>query len=539
MKKGMISVVMYLPEQLSYELSLLAESVKSIMQSSYLEFELLLVDSRQTKGGDFDFLAEAIKSKTRKFRPIVGEFKNRAAMFNAARAKARGEFILNMDNFKAPVILKKNALDLFHWGMQRSANAGLVYADYEIAADDGTITERKLLDYHPGRLRDETDLGCVWLLSRKALKKIGGAEEQYNFADLYDLRLKISEKYELRHIGNRWGGSLYRIMAQKKAHDVFSYLLAGKEVQLEMEKALTEHLKRIGAYLAPGQNYHKVEYPPEEEAKFGDCIASVVIPVYNRPEFIGHAIESVLAQNVKQIEVIVVVNGGEKDPTAEEVRRYMPGGDKFRGEPPYVRLIQVDINNIGFCLNSGLAVSRGKYYVQLDSDDRLTPDAVEKILKEFEKDPTAGMVIGSYEVWQMDDAGEIHRREDIPVVTHDEWTYENGRNNLLRVNGAGAPRAAHIKVLREMGWFGINDSHWSRNYGEDYDMVLRVSEKYNIGRIWEPIYKVVRHKGSTDHAIDQQTIDRNDEAKDQMRLEALRRRQALNKKFARDKRLWR
>ncbi|MCD6385987.1 glycosyltransferase [Candidatus Sumerlaeota bacterium] len=530
-KKNLISVVMYLPKEMPYELSALKNSVESVMQSTYQDFELLLVDGRETDRGNFDFLTKVISGKRRKFKPIVGEFANRAAMFNAALAKARGEYVLNINNFQSPVLLKRSALDLFRWGMIRSKKPGLVYADYEIAEEDGSVTERKLLDWHPGRLRDESDHGVVWMLSRRVLKKIGGADENYNFADLYDLRLKVSELGEMRHIGNRWGGSLYTVLAQSKKHDVFSYLLAGKNVQLEMERALTEHLKRIGAYLAPGQNYHRVEYTPEEEAQFSECIASVVIPVYNRPEFIGHAIESVLAQTVKNIEVIVVVNGGADDPTIDAVRRYMPGGDKFTGEPPYVRLIVVDINNIGYCLNSGLAVARGKYYVQLDSDDRLTPDAVEKIIKAFESDPTAGMVIGSYEVWQMDDNGEIHRRDDIPVVTHDEWTYENGRNNLLRVNGAGAPRSAHIKVFKEMGWFDVNDSPWARNYGEDYAMVLRVSEKYNIARIWEPIYKVIRHKGSTDHAIDQATIDRNDEAKDFMRLEALKRRQALVKQL--------
>ena len=180
------------------------------------------------------------------------------------------------------------------------------------------------------------------------------------------------------------------------------------------------------------------------------------------------------------------------------------------------------------CLNSGLKAAWGKYYVQLDSDDRLKPDAVERLVEVFNSDPQIGMVIGSYEVWQKDDDGGFFRREDIPVVTHDEWTEENGRNNLLRINGAGAPRAAHIKVLKEMGWFSVNDIPYSRNYGEDYEMVLKISENYRIGRVWEPIYEVVRHSGGTDHAIDQDTIDRNDNAKDWMRLEAIRRRQQMN-----------
>ena len=129
-----------------------------------------------------------------------------------------------------------------------------------------------------------------------------------------------------------------------------------------------------------------------------------------------------------------------------------------------------------------------------------------------------------------DNNKELSRVESIPVVTHDEWTEENGRNNLLRINGAGAPRAIPINLIKEIGYFGINDEPFARNYGEDYEMVLKISEKYRVGRIWDPIYEVVRHKGGTDHSIDIETITRNDEAKDYMRLEAVNRRKAMNRK---------
>jgi glycosyltransferase involved in cell wall biosynthesis len=257
--------------------------------------------------------------------------------------------------------------------------------------------------------------------------------------------------------------------------------------------------------------------------------ASIVIPVNHRPEFIGRAIESVQRQTVGEVEVIVVVNGGASDPTADVVRGYMKGGARHDPSAPEVRLIVVDINNLGLCLNTGIAAARGRYYVQLDSDDRLKPDAVAKLLAVFESDPTIGMVVGSYEVWDLDaKTGELSRNAKIPVVTHDEWTAENGRNNLLRINGAGAPRSAQIGVIREAGWFGVNDDPSCRNYGEDYDLVLRISERWTIGRVWDPIYEVIRHSGGTDHSIDQATIDRNDNAKDNMRLAALKRRRLLN-----------
>ena len=77
--------------------------------------------------------------------------------------------------------------------------------------------------------------------------------------------------------------------------------------------------------------------------------------------------------------------------------------------------------------------------------------------------------------------------------------------------------------------FSVNEEPFARNYGEDYQMVMKISEKYRIGRVWDAIYEVVRHAGGTDHSIDQNTIDRNDEAKDHMRKESILRRIELNK----------
>jgi glycosyltransferase involved in cell wall biosynthesis len=204
---------------------------------------------------------------------------------------------------------------------------------------------------------------------------------------------------------------------------------------------------------------------------------------------------------------------------------------KYKPDQPEVRLIPIDINNIGLCLNLGVKIARGKYYIQLDSDDRLKKDAVEKILKVFDEDPKIGIVIGSYEVWEMKKKSKkLSRVESIPVVTHDEWTEDNGRNNLLRINGAGAPRAIPINIIKKIGYFGVNDEPFARNYGEDYEMVLKISEKYRVGRIWDPIYEVVRHDGGTDHSINMETITRNDEAKDFMRYEAMNRRKIMNGK---------
>lgn len=481
------------------------ESIKAV---KHVEDEILIIDStgRQTGGNSVEI------SKNHTF----------GKQLNLAFNKTIFENILLIENRVNQVLLKKGIMELFNLVCNRSKNPGMVYADYALQKD-GLQKEVHLLKHHPGRVRDNQDYGKVLFFSKKALESIAFANDSLKFNTFYDLRLRLSQKHEIIHIANRYAGSLYSVASEATSQNVFDYLLAGKESQLEAEDILSGHLKAIKAYLQP-QRYYMPR--PDKPARLK---ASVIIPVNNRPDFIQTAIESVHAQTVKEIEVIVAVNGGKDDPTILAVKEYMPGGEKYNPEKPAVELLVFEINNLGLCLNMGAQSAKGKYYIQLDSDDRLKADAVEKILAVYDEDPNIGMVIGSYEVWEKQNDGSITRMENLPVVTHDEWTENNGRNNLLRINGAGAPRSIPIELIRQIG-FSVNEEPYCRNYGEDYGMVLKLSEKHKIGRVWDPIYEVIRHSGGTDHSVDQATVDRNDEAKDYMRAEAIKRRTELNKK---------
>ena len=462
---------------------------------------------------------DILEDKSIYVRGIETGNKSYPQILNEATQGSNSDFLLYIDNQTNPIELRKAALEAFLISAERNPETGLFYTDYDLKDEKGT-KEIKLLFHHIGRVRDNQDYGKVFFLKKEALEKISFFDESLKYNTLYDLRLKISEHYKLTRISNKYNGSYYTIYASGTKANVFDYLLAGKEVQLEAENIVTNHLKRIGAFLSPEQFYAtKTQFKDVSEIK-----ASVIIPVGFRPEFIGTAIESIQSQTVQDIEAIIVVNGGDEDPTIPVVRRYMVGGDLYDKDKPNIRLIVVDINSIGFCLNLGANAAKGKYYVQLDSDDRLKPDAVEKIIDCFNSSENIGMVIGSYEVWEKIEDGTLTRMEEIPVVTHDEWTDENGRNNLLRINGAGAPRSIPIHIIKEMGYFGINDDAFARNYGEDYEMVNKIAEYYKIGRVYDPIYEVIRHSGGTDHAINQDVIDRNDEAKDDMRKEIIVRR---------------
>ncbi len=521
-----ISVGLFCSDALPGGLAAVAETLASIAAQDLQPSEIIIADDR---GPTADLDPQFINVGDIPVHHRPATYENPAAMYNAILQAAQGAFLLLIDLERGAVALRQSALRTLGMAALRN-RAGMVYGDYERRDEAGCRSEVHLLDWHPGQLRGDVDFGPAILYRTELLREVGGFDQQLAAACQYDLRLRLTERSEPVHIANRFAGALCSVTAQPTTHDVFAYLRDGRTVQQEYEAACTAHLRRCGACLDPGAHIQTVTYEPDEEARFAGCVASIVIPVNRRPGFIGRAIESVQAQTERRVETLVVVNGGKADPTVDQVRRYLPSGDLYRPDAPPVHLVVLDVNNLGLCLNTGIAAARGKYYVQLDSDDRLKPDAIARLLEVFDSDPTVGMVIGSYEVWTLDNQTDaITRNADVPVVKHEEWTAENGRNNLLRINGAGAPRAAHIKVIRDVGWFGLNDTPDCRNYGEDYDLVLRISERYAIGRVWEPIYEVIRHTGGTDHAIDAATIDRNNEAKDHMRRAALERRRALNR----------
>ena len=517
MKQAKVSIILHFQKDASYGTDGFIRTVKSVFKQTSKNLEVVII------GDDSDLSAKVSEHNTAE-QPVhfINTQSTLAKSLNLAFNVTDSQYIMYIDNRTAEILLKQAAVDLCLLTANQEKDYGLIYSDYEIN-DNNQIKEIHLLKHHIGRVRDNQDYGKMFFMNRKTLKAVDYCDETIEFNTLYDLRLKISEKHQLIHIANRYAGSLYAVKAEDKSQNVFDYLLASKESQLESEKVLEGHLKRIGANLEAGKHYGPRPTAPKEAT----LKASVIIPVNNRPKFTGMAIDSIQAQTIQDVEAIIVVNGGEDDPTVEAVKRYLPGGDKYDSNKPSVQLLVYDINNLGLCLNIGAWHAKGEYYVQLDSDDRLKPDAVEKVLAVYDEDPNIGMVIGSYEVWEMKENGELDRMKDLPIVTHDEWTEQNGRNNLLRIGGAGAPRSLPIQLIRDIG-FSVNQEPYSRNYGEDYGMVLKISEKHRIGRVWDAIYEVIRHSGGTDHSIDQATVDRNDEAKDFLRKETILRRIELN-----------
>lgn len=398
------------------------------------------------------------------------------------------------------------ALDRFV-KLAQDSNAGMLYADsYTIV--EGKKTNSPVIDYQFGSLRDDFNFGSVLFFNTADFKKAAaGIDKEYTAAGLYDLRLRLSRIAPIVHI-NEYLYSDVTLDNRKSGEKIFDYVdPKNRGVQIEMEQACTAHLKEIGGYLEPkfdSINFDKGDFEYE---------ASVIIPVRNRIRTIRDAIKSVLSQKTDFPYNLIVIDNHSTDGTTEAI-------DEFKDDPRLIHIIpERDDLGIGGCWNAGVQHPKcGKFAVQLDSDDVYSgEDTLAKIVKAF-YDQNCAMVVGTYELTDID-------KNPIPpgVIDHKEWTPENGRNNALRINGLGAPRAFYTPMLRE-----IHVPNTS--YGEDYALGLAFSRHHQIGRIYDVLYLCRRWEDNSDASLDVVKMNNNNLYKDRIRTWELQARCAMNKK---------
>ncbi|MBN1925176.1 MAG: glycosyltransferase family 2 protein [Prolixibacteraceae bacterium] len=390
------------------------------------------------------------------------------------------------------VSMKKE--EVFHWvDFMKRNNASLSYADYfEINATSKTLIPT--IDYHEGCIRDDFNFGPLVLIKYTLLKKyLANAPETYKFAGWYDFRLFLSRE-----------GTIMKYPEQVGIHDETDFRLSGekqfdyvdprnRERQIEMEKAATLHLEKIGARL----------YPPFKtvDVSEGDfnTEATVIVPVLNRDKTIADAILSVLKQKTTFPFNLIVVNNHSTDRTTEIINQ---SND--------IRVIHhiPERNDLGIggCWNEGIKhPACGRFAIQLDSDDLYSDqNTLQKIVDKFYEEKCA-MIIGSYQMVNFD-------LNPIPpgLIDHREWTNNNGPNNALRINGLGAPRAFYTPIIREIGFPNVS-------YGEDYAVALAISRTFKIGRIYEPLYLCRRWHDNTDASLGIEKINAHNEYKDLLR----------------------
>ncbi|WP_321425197.1 glycosyltransferase family 2 protein [uncultured Bacteroides sp.] len=411
------------------------------------------------------------------------------------------------------IYTKYTSLELGMFALERMLHiaedsaAGMVYADhYQVIGESRNLCP--VIDCQFGSLRDDFNFGSVLLYKAEVLKAAANEmTTDYSFAGLYDLRLKVSQKAPLVHI-NEYLYSEVEHDTRKSGEKIFDYVdPKNRGVQIEMEAACTAHLKEIEGYLAP--DFKKIEF----NAGDFEFEASVLIPVRNRIRTVEDAIRSVLSQKTNFKFNLIVVDNFSTDGTTEAI-------NKFASDERLIHIIpeRKDLG-IGGCWNLGAHHPKcGKFVIQLDSDDVYSgEDTLQKMVDAFYEQNCA-MVVGTYMMT------DFNMNMIAPgIIDHKEWTPDNGRNNALRINGLGAPRAFYTPVLRDI-------KVPNTSYGEDYALGLNISREYQIGRVYDVVYMCRRWDDNSDASLDVVKMNGHNTYKDRIRTWELQARIALNKK---------
>lgn len=390
--------------------------------------------------------------------------------------------------------------------LAEDSRAGMVYADH-YQLKEGKQIAAPVIDYQKGALRDDFNFGSVMLFKTSALKAATERmKSEYQYAGLYDLRLKFSQTEKLVHI-NEYLYTEVETDIRKSGEKQFDYVdPRNRSRQIEMEQACTEHLKEIGGYLKP--NFTPIDFDQE----VFEYEASVIIPVRNRIRTIRDAIRSVLKQQCDFKFNLIVIDNHSTDGTTEAI-------DEFKADERVIHIIpERNDLGIGGCWNMGVHHPKcGKFAIQLDSDDVYKDEHTLSIMVRAFYEQQCGMVVGTYMMTDFE-------MKMLPpgIIDHREWTPENGRNNALRINGLGAPRAFYTPLLRQI-------KVPNTSYGEDYALGLRFSRRYQIGRVYDVVYLCRRWEGNSDAALDIAKTNANNLYKDRIRTWELEARIQLNK----------
>ncbi len=441
---------------------------------------------------------------------VVEEFYASATLVEMTKAVKENFFVVY--DKPSPLSLSYNTISRM-LVVADATEADMIYADH-FSVENDKVVRAECIDYQYGAIRNDFDFGSCVLYRTDALKDYTSQyrNQKYHFAAFYDFRLFISrQKHDNIFHVKEVLYTEHELDLRNSGEKQFDYVNPNnRQVQIEMETAATRHLKLIGAFI----NHNSVAEVNVEAGDF-PVQASVIIPVRNREKTIRDAVLSALDQKTDFPFNVIVVDNHSTDSTTNILHELQELHQQC------VHIIpQTNDLGIGGCWNLAVNDDRcGRFAVQLDSDDIYSDEnTLQKIVNKF-YELRCAMVIGTYRMCDFN-------LNTLPpgIIDHKEWTDENGRNNALRINGLGAPRAFYTPLLRK---YGVPNT----SYGEDYALGLLFSRLFKIGRIYDELYLCRRWEGNSDAALSREKVNANNSYKDEIRTIEIRARQKLGRSF--------
>lgn len=383
------------------------------------------------------------------------------------------------------------ALLSFKKPFEQSSDCAIVRSNYYQCSPPSSKRDLNRISLVAKDLSEVYDTDLLIAYKKQALVETGLMDENLSYAYLYDLRLRLTDKYQcvaleeplyqipepIRQLAERFPilKDFFSPVVPGPASKGFNYLFHPSKMQTELKEVFYRTLVRRQLYLPQCDTTFKCS----DDFTRGPAI-SVLVRVHKRPQFVIQALESVFQNDFPDFEVLIIDN----DPKAGglEVLKAFLVDSRFKYIPN-------PNGNLAQSLNLGMALAKARYVVSLDSDDELTKTALRTVVNYMDDNPECALSISYY--WLIDESGQKIMPEPI---RHSEYSL----NNILRVAGAGALRCWHRCLLNQLGGF---DVHHFSHYGEDYDFVLRVSERFKVGRIPEALYLYRQHEWNTTKTI--------------------------------------
>lgn len=212
---------------------------------------------------------------------------------------------------------------------------------------------------------------------------------------------------------------------------------------------------------------------------------SFIVPSYNYAEFVGCAIDSLASQTYRSLEVIVI-DDASSDGTRDVLRRY--------AEDPRIRIVHHDVNRGHIrSYNEGIALARGELIGLLSADDLcLRTDAVERQVATFDTDPGIGFVYSACAFADEEGSVQWVKRPwpDDYVRSGPEEFCHLVFHNYVPASGTLVRRRCH----EMLGGYDVRLPH-----AGDWDLWLRISTRFSVGYIAEPLYAWRIHHRNMHH----------------------------------------
>jgi glycosyltransferase involved in cell wall biosynthesis len=363
--------------------SLLRRSIASVLDQTWTDFELIVVDDGSTQP-DVTRILDEISAHDPRLRPIRRATNGGiVAASQDGLAAARGQFVALVDHDD---LLVPEALAICCAHLQGNPECDFMYTDEAwIDMDDHVLAPFLKPDWSPERLRGQMYVNHLSLYRRSLVEEVGGFRAGFDGSQDYDLVLRVTERarqvIHIKEILYHW-----RIRPGQVSGT------GNPAVYGAARRAIEEHCARIGINGTVEQTNPLGLYRVHRVVS-GEPLVSLVIPTRGssgivwgeKRTFLIEAVRSVLARSTyRNIEFVVVADRVMPDDVTEQLVEAC--GDRLR-------LLWYDLPfNYSHKVNLGVASAHGEFVALLNDDvEVISPDWIETMLS-LAQQPDVGMV---------------------------------------------------------------------------------------------------------------------------------------------------